>query len=308
MTSPSPRTFTAPRRRAAPDTTGPSISLAAPRSGALIRTRRELRPRVADPSGVAQVRFHVDGALVATTGRAARWRLDPATVPAGSRTVRIDAVDRRGNVSSLSLGLRVRSARPTLVVPPSVAGTLLSRLVVRPRTRHPSGIASVGFHVDGRLRDVDRMRPAHALDPARLGVGRHRLRVVATAGDGTRTAVTRDLVVARLSASRRATARRALRRERAAARRARADGVALEVGARRAGRVVVAARVGRAARSTVASVEIDAGGPPRRVDVRSSARRRLLVPAARGNNVVRLVARDGRGRTVVRVSAPAPAR
>jgi hypothetical protein len=94
---------------AARDRGAPRLPLHAPSSGATLRAPVTITARPTDPSGIRDVRFLVDGALVSTDSAAPyAWRLDPARVGAGPLVLTVTATDRAGN--SRSYGRRYVSA------------------------------------------------------------------------------------------------------------------------------------------------------------------------------------------------------
>jgi len=93
------------------DTTGPTIVLASPSAGQAVTGKVAFRPVVTDPSGVEGVRFSLDGRLADTDAPGdVRYDLDTGAIATGRHVVRIDATDRRGNLSSLSVPVNVRRA------------------------------------------------------------------------------------------------------------------------------------------------------------------------------------------------------
>jgi len=109
--SPTPDPAPAPAPAPAGDTAGPRIVLPAPASGATVAGTVALRPAVTDPSGVARVRFRLDGEVVDTDqpGSVA-YDLDAGALAPGRHVVRIEAEDLLGNASALSVVLNVRRA------------------------------------------------------------------------------------------------------------------------------------------------------------------------------------------------------
>lgn len=94
------------------DAVGPRIELSSPVAGQVVSGRVEVRPQVSDPSGVDRVRFHLDGALTDTDTDPVAWTLDADALAPGEHVLRIDATDKLGNVSSLSVPVRAADTIP----------------------------------------------------------------------------------------------------------------------------------------------------------------------------------------------------
>ncbi len=97
------------------DVTGPSITLATPAADAIVSGVVAFRPVVTDPSGVAQVRFLLDGVVKDTDTTTIGWDWNTAGL-SGYRTITIEAKDSKGNVSTLAR--RVHVGPLPVVTPP----------------------------------------------------------------------------------------------------------------------------------------------------------------------------------------------
>ena len=80
------------------DTTPPTVSVTAPRSGSSVSGSTTLTASAADNVGVAKVEFYVDGKLLATdTASPYTTTWNPATVALGTHSLTAKAYDQAGN-------------------------------------------------------------------------------------------------------------------------------------------------------------------------------------------------------------------
>jgi hypothetical protein len=101
------------------DSTPPSISLESPDDGAAVRGTIDLAANALDPvpgSGLAELRFSVDGSLAATSDASPfLWPLSTASLADGLHAITATAVDAVGNEASESVQILVDNAVPVAV-------------------------------------------------------------------------------------------------------------------------------------------------------------------------------------------------
>jgi hypothetical protein len=146
-----------------PDTTPPTASVTAPASGATVRGTIAVTASASDDRGVSQVALLVDGAAVATDLTAPySFTLDTTTLTAGGHTLQARASDAAGNTgTSAPVSITVDNLGPTVAVTSPAAGASVTGLVTitATATDSGSGVASVGFLVDGVLIGTDTTTP-----------------------------------------------------------------------------------------------------------------------------------------------------
>ena len=137
------------------DSTPPSISLESPPDGAAVRGTIDLAASAQDPapgSGVAEMRFSVDGAPVSTSDSSPFVSpLDTTELADGLHAVTATAADAVGNAASESVRIHVDNTLPTLAFSSpedgaQVSGTFAFELAASDGT---SGVVSVEVLANG---------------------------------------------------------------------------------------------------------------------------------------------------------------
>lgn len=143
-----------------PDTTKPSVSIAAPRAGAVLGGATTLEALAVDESGVVnRVEFLVDGSLVATARTAQEGNLfrapwNAATVGDGTHQIVARAVDGAGNAqTSAAVTFQVADVvAPTVAIYSPEAGESVGGIVtIQAVAQDDRAVARVSFLADGVL-------------------------------------------------------------------------------------------------------------------------------------------------------------
>lgn len=143
----------------------PTVALTAPAAGAVVTGAVNLAATASDDLGIIEVRFYVDGVLLATDATApygATW--NSASASNGSHTLLALAVDTAGQQAQQGLSVTVSNPPPDL--PPSVtitapaAGAVVTGSVgLAASASDDLGVRAVQFYMDGQLIGVDSNAP-----------------------------------------------------------------------------------------------------------------------------------------------------
>jgi|GEM_PF-1516675 len=185
------------------DNTGPTVNVTSPAGGATVSATLTIIANASDPSGVTQVQFFVDGALLSTDTTApysASW--DTTAAAAGAHSLTAEATDSVGNVGlSGSVNVTVDNADvtpPTAgITSPSGGATVSSTITISATASDNVGVTQVQFFADGVLLSTDTTAPYSASwDTITTAAGAHSLTVqVSDAAGNTGTSVTVNVTV-----------------------------------------------------------------------------------------------------------------
>lgn len=95
-----------------PDTTAPTVSIAAPSHGATVSGVVSVNGKSSDNSGVDRIEVRIDGGSVAPATGTSAWShvIDTRTVADGDHTIEARAVDGAGNGATATIVVRVQNA------------------------------------------------------------------------------------------------------------------------------------------------------------------------------------------------------
>jgi hypothetical protein len=185
------------------DTTAPTVAFGAPASGATVGGAIEITATASDPSGVASVRFAVDGQALSTdtTSPYAHVGWNTAAAANGTHTLSAVATDTRGNARTVTRAVTTSNdlTGPALAFTAPAAGVTVSGAVdITATASDVSGVAGVTFLVDGSELSTDTAAPyIHGgWDTTLLPDGEHTITLIATDALGNATTLTRTVNVA----------------------------------------------------------------------------------------------------------------
>ena len=140
----------------APDTAAPSVSLTAPSGGSVLSGTTTLSATATDNTGVAGVKFKVDGADVDTEDLSSPYSVtwNTAGATAGSHQITAVARDAAGNsATSAAVTVTVNNADTTAPVvsltAPAAGATVAGSATISADATDNVGVAGVQFKVDG---------------------------------------------------------------------------------------------------------------------------------------------------------------
>ena len=180
------------------DTTPPSVSVTAPAAGSIVSGTVSLSASASDPSGIAGVRFYVDGAAQGSEDQAAPYTVgwDSRPGPNGPHSITAVARDSYG---TLATSEAVEVTVDNDVTPPSVqltapqdGATVSGTVQLSADAADNRGVAGVRFRLDGNdLQPEDTSAP-YTLDWNSTGAtaGSHMVSAVARDEAGNTTAST----------------------------------------------------------------------------------------------------------------------
>jgi len=151
-----------------PDASAPTASIAAPAAGSTVSGTVAISASATDNVGVTELRFYVDGLMVASDTSApysAAW--NSAAAGYGAHAVAADAYDAAGNRGSAqAISVTVSNAMAVDDVPPSISVTspsasaiLTGAVTIAASAMDNVGVTEVWFHADGQLIGKDSSPP-----------------------------------------------------------------------------------------------------------------------------------------------------
>ncbi len=151
-----------------PDASAPTASISSPASGATVSGSVAISASASDNVGVTEVRFYVDGQMIASDVAApfsAAW--NSATAGNGAHAVAADAYDAAGNRGSApTVSVMVSNPVVADTTPPSVSitapaggATVGMKQTFTANASDASGIARVEFFLDGAWKTTDTTAP-----------------------------------------------------------------------------------------------------------------------------------------------------
>jgi hypothetical protein len=182
-----------------PDTTPPTVSIAAPANGATVSSTVAVSASAADNVGVAGVQFRLDGANLGTEDTSAPYSVSWNTTTAGNGTHTLSAVarDAAGNrTTSAAVTVAVNNGPPPDTAPPTVSitapangATVKGTVTLTANAADNVGVAGVQFFGDGMaLGAEDTAAPySISIDTTTSSNGPHTLTAVARDAAGNTT-------------------------------------------------------------------------------------------------------------------------
>ncbi|HET7766805.1 MAG TPA: Ig-like domain-containing protein [Burkholderiales bacterium] len=182
-----------------PDTTPPTVSIAAPANGATLSATVAVSASAADNVGVAGVQFRLDGANLGAEDASAPYSVswNTATVGNGTHTLSAIARDAAGNrTTSAAVTVTVNNAPPPDTTPPTVSitapangATVKGTVTLTASATDNVGVVGVQFLGDGMaLGAEDTTAPySVSIDTTATSNGSHILTAVARDAAGNRT-------------------------------------------------------------------------------------------------------------------------
>jgi thermitase len=177
-----------------PDTTPPTVAITNPADGDLISAGVSVAASATDDTAVTEVRFYVDGVLLATDTAApysALW--DASAAGDGPHVLHAEASDQAGNLGrsasvSVTVGSPADTTPPTVAITDPADGDLLSAVVsVAASATDDTAVTEVRFFVDGALLATDTAAPYSAFwDTSAAADGPHLLHAAAFDAAGNR--------------------------------------------------------------------------------------------------------------------------
>jgi hypothetical protein len=167
------------------DTVPPTINLTAPAAGAQLSGVASVTVQAADVGlGLYGVTLLVDGQVRATDFAAPyTFSLDTLTIPAGTRTLTVEASDWVGNSVEATRTVTIRpQMRPQITWPPSGSLQLSSPILVQGTVVNNYGPAEIGITVNGNVAETQGEQ--FAVDGVELLAGSTTLTATATDGAG----------------------------------------------------------------------------------------------------------------------------
>ncbi len=147
-----------------PDTTPPTVSIAAPVDGAIVTASISIDATASDDTAMDRVEFYVAGSLVGTDSAAPySFNWDTTTVADGNTNVSVTAFDAAGNSSNASINVSVNNAditAPTVAITTPADGASVSgTTAVAASASDNVGVIRVDFDVDGTALGNDTTPP-----------------------------------------------------------------------------------------------------------------------------------------------------
>lgn len=155
------------------DTTGPTVSLTSPQNGAFLPLgTHPITASAADPGGIQNVAFYIDGVLV-SSDTSAPYSYDWDATP-GAHTLQVMAYDNCGNVTSTPpISVTIDPGDPCytdvtgptleLITPAGGSTHDVGNVAMAASASDPNGVESVQFYVDGNTVAVDFAAPYSAI-------------------------------------------------------------------------------------------------------------------------------------------------
>ena len=152
------------------DTTPPTVSITAPKSGATVinQVPVTLSAAASDNVGVTKVSFYLDTYLIkdlTTAPFTYQWTPLPGNSP-GQRTIVAKAYDAAGNVTSTTIPITLLAApdttAPTVSITAPAAGsevTVGTPVAVAATAADDTAVTKVEFYIDGVLKSTDTVSP-----------------------------------------------------------------------------------------------------------------------------------------------------
>jgi len=171
-----------------PDTTGPTVAITSPTSGASVSGTVNIVATASDDSGVAGVQFKVDGANVGAEDTVPPFAIawNTAGVAGGDHTLVAVARDGAGNLSTSApvvvLIAAADSTPPTVsITSPANNASVSGTINIQASASDNVGVVGVQFKVDGaNTGEEDTVAPySYSLNTASLANGSHTLTAVA---------------------------------------------------------------------------------------------------------------------------------
>lgn len=188
---------------APPDTTGPAVSITAPSNGASVTGSVSFNATASDPSGVSKVRFWVDATYLGYDSAAPYSKTwDTSLSSAGTHTLKAEAFDGLGNVSSTTISVTVLGGDTTppaasITAPANGATVSGSSVAFTANASDAGGISKVRFWVDTTYLGFDSAAPyAKTWNTTGFTDGAHTLKVEAFDNASNLTTVTISVTVA----------------------------------------------------------------------------------------------------------------
>ena len=143
------------------DSEAPVVAITSPADQAAVNGVVPVAATATDSSGIANVKFFVDGALRTTdTGAPYGFNWNTAPETAGVHTLRAEATDGGGSMSSSEITVTVDRAPPTVsILSPADGATVNGSVSVTATAADDVGVIEVKFFVDGVERASDATAP-----------------------------------------------------------------------------------------------------------------------------------------------------
>jgi thermitase len=186
------------------DTTAPTISLASPTSGAVLKGVATFSATVSDDVGVTKVEFIHDGSIITDIAAPYTAAWDTTTVADGSHTLQAKAYDSAGNVGQTSvISVMVSNAvvadtvAPTVTLLAPVEGSIVPKsgsLKISVSASDNVKVAEIRVYVDGKMYSscLAVTSCATSISVRKVSAGTHTIRAEAldAAGNSSNASVT----------------------------------------------------------------------------------------------------------------------
>jgi thermitase len=134
-----------------PDLTSPSVSIAQPGAGAIVRGLIPVNVNAIDDVGVAKVELHAAGALVGTDlSSPYQFTVDTITRPDGPLELRAFAYDAAGNYGQSAVTVTVDNTNPQVSFSQPSDGATVSGTVTVSVSASDAHLAQVSLTIDGK--------------------------------------------------------------------------------------------------------------------------------------------------------------
>lgn len=188
-----------------PDTTVPTVVMAAPLDGATVAGTAVVDVSASDDVGVVKVDLYVDGVFFVTdTASPYSFAWDTSALANGSHTLHAVASDAAGNSASTTpVSVTVSNAPPDTTLPtvsigaPAAGATVSGTTTVSASASDNVGVTKVDLFIDGVFFATDTAAPySFAWNTTQSGDGSHTLQVVAADAAGNVASAARAVTVA----------------------------------------------------------------------------------------------------------------
>jgi hypothetical protein len=177
---------------AALDNAGPTAAITAPSNGATLSGASvDFTATASDPAGVNKVRFWVDSTYLGFDQTAPYGKVWDTTASSnGSHTLKVEAFDQLGNITTTTIGVTVDNTDNTpplvdLTAPSDGADVSGAPILVRATASDVNGINKVQFWLNGSYLGFDQSAPyARQLDPTLFPNGAYTLKAIAFDNSG----------------------------------------------------------------------------------------------------------------------------
>jgi thermitase len=166
----------------ATDTTPPTVSLAAPLSGATVSGSISVQANASDDTGVASVTFSVDGVSQGIASAAPyNFSWNTASVANGSHTLKVMASDAAGNTASAQISVTVSNgpldtSPPTVSIASQAGSKTSTSITVNATASDNVGVMKVELWVDGKLSQTRTTSPwSFSVSTRKWATGPHTL-------------------------------------------------------------------------------------------------------------------------------------